>query len=363
MMRAINKVLLVFIPCLVLAVPAQADQNSSRYYKNWKNGSESIWNDWHKKRRKAKALIFRAWDKWDSHGSPGPEGPPAPAGPAGPRGPAGPQGLQGPIGMTGPAGADGAPGEPGPEGQAGLNCWDLDGNGEADDAEDVNGDGVFDTFDCQSQVDLQAILDRLQYLEDRLADSDFDMDGFTPATGDCDDSNFNAYPGLAEVPGDGIDNDCDGEIDNGGPPVSVLAEFSFDFVAGIYNADACPIWQSFVADGASSPTASVLSIGGSHGNTVTCSDPDLVRQILANLNSVTSASLICDGYYWVTGRCGTSALSVAPVSNGSAPGVCACTAASDNIYAVQPCSSNSNFGGVGTTTCGAPAQTIELQVQ
>ena len=30
---------------------------------------------------------------------------------------------------------------------------------------------------------------------------------------DCDDTNANAYPGAPSDPGDGIDNDCDGEID------------------------------------------------------------------------------------------------------------------------------------------------------
>ncbi len=36
----------------------------------------------------------------------------------------------------------------GGQGNDGLDCWDADGNGEADAAEDVNGDGVVDTADC-----------------------------------------------------------------------------------------------------------------------------------------------------------------------------------------------------------------------
>lgn len=59
--------------------------------------------------------------------------------------------LLSPAGTVGPAGE---PGEPGPAGQsatgpAGLACWDLNGNGEADPDEDINGDEVFDTLDCQ----------------------------------------------------------------------------------------------------------------------------------------------------------------------------------------------------------------------
>ncbi len=39
---------------------------------------------------------------------------------------------------------------------------------------------------------------------------DPDGDGFTPAQGDCDDSDASIGPGAAELPGDGIDQDCDG---------------------------------------------------------------------------------------------------------------------------------------------------------
>ena len=59
--------------------------------------------------------------------------------------------LLSPAGTVGPAGEPGDPGpagatEPGP---AGLACWDLNGNGEADPEEDINGDEVFDALDCQ----------------------------------------------------------------------------------------------------------------------------------------------------------------------------------------------------------------------
>jgi uncharacterized protein (TIGR02145 family) len=45
-------------------------------------------------------------------------------------------------------------------------------------------------------------------------DQDDDGDGYTENQGDCDDANANVNPGATELE-DGIDNDCDGEIDEG----------------------------------------------------------------------------------------------------------------------------------------------------
>lgn len=53
-------------------------------------------------------------------------------------------GCDGDDGDTGPAGADGS------DGADGISCWDLNQNGVADPAEDTNGDGAVDVFDCQA---------------------------------------------------------------------------------------------------------------------------------------------------------------------------------------------------------------------
>ena len=91
-------------------------------------------------------------------GGVGPAGPIGPAGAAGPQGLAGADGANGapgadgapgPQGVQGLAGADGANGAPGPTGPAGLMCWDLNANGQADlPAEDINLDTFVDTLDC-----------------------------------------------------------------------------------------------------------------------------------------------------------------------------------------------------------------------
>ncbi len=53
--------------------------------------------------------------------------------------------LQNQDGGDPPAGAP----VPGADGADGLNCWDLNGNGQGDEAEDVNGDGQYTSLDCQ----------------------------------------------------------------------------------------------------------------------------------------------------------------------------------------------------------------------
>ena len=45
---------------------------------------------------------------------------------------------------------------------------------------------------------------------------DHDGDGYSLRQGDCDDTNTDIYPGSPDV-ADGLDNDCDGEIDEGSP--------------------------------------------------------------------------------------------------------------------------------------------------
>lgn len=57
----------------------------------------------------------------------------------------GPTGAAGPTGVAGATGPAGATGVTGP---TGISCWDLNGNAVNDPAEDINGDGNWNTLDC-----------------------------------------------------------------------------------------------------------------------------------------------------------------------------------------------------------------------
>jgi len=73
-------------------------------------------------------------------------------GATGPAGPTGAAGTNGATGPTGPAGPTGATGANGITGANGLACWDTNGNGINDPAEDVNGDTQWNAVDCQGAM-------------------------------------------------------------------------------------------------------------------------------------------------------------------------------------------------------------------
>ena len=116
---------------------------------------------------------------------------------------------------------------------AGINpeaeevCDGVDNNcdGEVDEGfADVDGDGFADCVDCDdTRVDVfpgaPELCDGLDNDCDGFAPAgevDDDEDGWRVCAGDCDDEEIAVNPGIEEVLGNGIDDNCDGRIDEEG---------------------------------------------------------------------------------------------------------------------------------------------------
>lgn len=69
------------------------------------------------------------------------------------------------------------------------------------------------------------------------ASCDLDGDGFSPVSGDCDDTEEAVYPGAPELC-DGLDNDCDGPVDEGCPATGIAMKLSADTTILLLKAEA-----------------------------------------------------------------------------------------------------------------------------
>lgn len=117
---------------------------------------------------------------------------------------------------------------------------------------------------------------------------------------------------------------------------------------------ACNDWHDFLFNQLTNGSYSSISMNGTFDTTgVTCNTPSAATQICNALHNEISTAVFCDGHTWFTGFCGTD------LELNVDFGVCFCT----SFPTVRPCEGFGDWGGIGTTTCGGPSQTMTVVCQ
>ncbi len=125
--------------------------------------------------------------------------------------------------------------------------------------------------------------------------------------------------------------------------------FSEFFQSGVTETAAeCTNWDTFRANLQPTEYTCVQLVGSAGKGRTTCDAPN-VQLIATALRNGTTASVISGSDTWNVGTCGGIEI------NANA-GICGCSVAP----ILRPCIGNTNWGGVGTATCGGPSQSIQL---
>ncbi|CAF1112370.1 unnamed protein product [Adineta ricciae] len=137
-------------------------------------------------------------------------------------------------------------------------------------------------------------------------------------------------------------------LDNRSAPCS--STYSDTFTNGVTpTAAQCANWQQFKTSLTCSSYSKMRFYGSKDLVGVTVSDPSVVTALVVALKYNTTVTTLSNGVYWRVGVC-SSGFEI------SANGFCACAA----NYALRPCHSNSDWGGIGSPTCSSATQTLSL---
>jgi hypothetical protein len=133
--------------------------------------------------------------------------------------------------------------------------------------------------------------------------------------------------------------------------------YSQSFIYGVLSTPAqCTAWTAFCASLNCSHYTLLQFYGSLDPIGISVIDPTVVNGI--------AAALLNSGIYGPTTSNGNSWVVTSPPSCGSGVelgtggNICSCLGGYG--YAIRPCITNTNWGGVNSTTCGTPNQTITV---
>ncbi len=150
-----------------------------------------------------------------------------------------------------------------------------------------------------------------------------------------------------------------GQLCSGGTCV-MESLYSSSFTQNVGSTAAqCNDWNAFRASLVGKTFSTVKLRGSNDAVGVTCPTANLATQICQGLGAGTAVSVFCDGRNWSVGDCGVDHNGKAAVEVNANGNMCSCSAG----YTARPCidvPNNPNWGGMNTTTCTAPSQTLEV---
>lgn len=131
--------------------------------------------------------------------------------------------------------------------------------------------------------------------------------------------------------------------------------YSQTFTGGVASNAQCTPWTAFVAQLIARPYTLLTMYGTFDPTGVTVTDPTIIANIAAALRTSTSyGPVTTNSRSWVVGACGGG-------YELSASGTtCQCTTPG---YILRPCINHADYGGVNSTTCSGPTQTMTVVFQ